>query len=85
MLQDIDCKETDLRGQICPSTLLTALRVVNAAKAGLKAGLVKLVFLSDNRSSTTHIAETVGAMGYKVDIDKEQGFYHICIYRQPNL
>ena len=74
-------KEIDLRGQICPSTLLIALREVNNTKAELKTGTISLLFLTDNRSSTTHISETVTNMGYLVTVDKEQGHYRIAVTR----
>jgi len=75
-------REIDLRGQICPSTLLTALREINGAKPELKAGSLCLVLLSDNRSSTTHIADAVGVMGYRIAVEKEQHHYRITICRK---
>ena len=72
-------KVIDLRGQICPSTLLIALREVNQSKSELKAGSLALVYLSDNRSSTTHITDAVGSMGYTVTVEKDQGYYRIRI------
>jgi TusA-related sulfurtransferase len=75
------CREIDLRGQICPSTLLTALRETNNSKAGLRAGELRLSILTDNRNSTTHINESVSAMGYHVKIEKEQEYYRITIDR----
>lgn len=75
------CREIDLRGQICPSTLLTALREINTSKAELRAGELRLIILTDNRNSTTHISESVSAMGYCVEVQKEQEFYRISIDR----
>ncbi|MCE1226392.1 MAG: sulfurtransferase TusA family protein [Geobacteraceae bacterium] len=77
------CREIDLRGQICPSTLLTALREINANKAELRGGEIRLSILTDNRSSTTHISESVSAMGYRVEVQKEQEHYRISIDRTP--
>ncbi len=74
-------KEVDLRGQICPSTLLTALREVNLLREDIKSGKTSLVFFTDNRSSTTHIFETVSNMGYLVQVDKNQDYYKICVSR----
>ena len=79
MSPESSCKELDLCGQICPSTLLTTLREVNNAKSELKSGAASLVVLTDNRSSTTHICEAVGAMGYHVQTSKEATFYRITI------
>lgn len=75
------CKEIDLRGQICPSTLLTALRETNNSKGELRAGELTLVILTDNRSSTTHISEAISAMGYRVGVEKVQDYYRITIDR----
>lgn len=76
------CKQVDLRGQICPSTLLTALREVNSHKDLLRSGEGCLVFLSDNRSSVTHISDAVVNMGYRVQVNKEEGHYRVAICRQ---
>jgi TusA-related sulfurtransferase len=81
MPQELTWKEIDLRGQICPSTLLTALREVNSARADLHAGVLSLCFLTDNRSSTTHISETVTNMGYQVLVEKSDGHYRISVSR----
>ena len=77
------CREIDLRGQICPSTLLTALRETNTNKTELRAGELRLIILTDNRNSTTHISESVSAMGYRVEVQKEQEYYRISIDRIP--
>lgn len=81
MQEDKTTNRIDLRGQICPSTLLTALREVNAHRQKLKDGSIILVFLTDNRSSTTHISETVGNMGYRVSVEKIDGDYLISVFR----
>ena len=75
------CNEIDLRGQICPSTLLTALREVNSRKAELQSGSLRISFLTDNRSSTTHIVETVTNMGYQVQVEKHDSHYCISVSR----
>ena len=75
------CREIDLRGQICPSTLLTALREANNNKAELRAGELRLIILTDNRHSTTHISESISAMGYRVEVQKELEYYRITIDR----
>ena len=38
--------EFDIRGQICPSTLLTALKEINRHRTSLKNGNCMLVFLT---------------------------------------
>lgn len=75
----VPCKQVDLRGQICPSTLLIALREVNSYKEQLRSGVGCLVFLSDNRSSVTHISDSVVNMGYRVEVNKEEGHYRVSI------
>ena len=83
-MEEVDeFKQIDLRGQICPSTLLMALREVNSSKERLKEGTLRMEFLTDNRSSTTHIAETVGNMGYNVQVEKLEGDYRILVSRFP--
>lgn len=81
MVQEVACRQVDLRGRICPSALLSALQEVNTARDDLKAGLLNLLILSDNRSSTTHISEAVGTMGYQVNIKKDHEHYCIAISR----
>ena len=71
--------EFDIRGQICPSTLLVALREVNKNIYQLKEGNVKLLFKSDNRNCTYTIPEAVGNMGLKVYVQKLDGYYNIMI------
>lgn len=78
----LPCKEVDLRGQICPSTLLIALREVNALKEQLKTGSQRLILLSDSRNSVSHISDAVTSMGYRVEVIKEEGHYRISICRQ---
>lgn len=69
----------DLRGQMCPSSLLAALREINSHKADLKAGSLALTLLTDNRDSTITIPEAVARMGYEAYVTKEDGYYRIDI------
>ncbi len=69
----------DLRGQLCPSSLLTALREINVHKADLKAGSLSLTLLTNNRDSTITIPEAVARMGYEAYVTKEDGHYRIDI------
>jgi len=73
--------EYDLRGQICPSTLLTALREVNRHKEGLRSGGVQLVFVTDNRTATSTIPDAVRNMGYGVKVSHDDGTYRIGVGR----
>lgn len=69
----------DLRGQMCPSSLLAALRAINTHKTDLKAGRLSLTLLTDNRDSTLTIPEAVARMGYEAYVTKEDGYYRIDI------
>ncbi|WP_298270170.1 sulfurtransferase TusA family protein [Geobacter sp.] len=73
--------EYDIRGQVCPSTLLTALREINRRKGELRRGECRLVFLTDNRDSTITIPETVRSMGYLARVVKEAGHYVVTVGR----
>lgn len=81
-MSSTQCKTIDLRGQICPSTLLTALREVNNQKVELKSSSCSLLFLSDNRNSVTHISDAVGSMGYQVTVAKEEDYYRVVVCGQ---
>ena len=74
--------EQDVRGQICPSCLLIALRHVNEEKDRIKSGQADFHILSDNRLATTTIPNAVCNMGYSVEVKKEQGYYRIVISQQ---
>jgi len=67
----------DIRGQICPSTLLTALREINYHQEALHDGVVRLHFLTDNRDCVTTIPESARNMGYAAEVSREQGCYLI--------
>ncbi len=69
--------EFDIRGQICPSSLLIALKEVNARVEQLRAGSVKLCFITDNRDATVTIPESALNMGYSVTVEREGGYYRI--------
>jgi len=67
----------DMRGQICPSTLISALREINARKDEIRSGATVLVFMTDNRDSTVTIPETAENMGYATRVIKEDDCYRI--------
>jgi TusA-related sulfurtransferase len=75
--------EIDIRGQICPSCLLTTLREVNQRQAELKAGEVSLRVKTDSRDATSTIPAAVGNMGYPVTVEKREGYYLILIDGRP--
>ena len=67
----------DICGQICPSTLLTALQVINEYSEQLAEGEVKIAFKTDNRDAISTIPESAANMGYPVTVTKGDGYYLI--------
>lgn len=65
----------DICGQICPSTLLTALEVINKYSQQLEDNAIKLVFITDNRDAVSTIPESVLNMGYTATVTKNEGHY----------
>lgn len=72
----------DVRGQVCPSTLLVAMAKLNEHRQALMAGTVSLLIISDNRHATATIPETARNMGYEALVRQEEGYYTIRIQRQ---
>jgi TusA-related sulfurtransferase len=75
MVLPLNIIQYDICGQICPSTLLTALEVINKYSAQLEDSAVKLVFKTDNRDAVSTIPESVSTMGYTVTVTKQEGHY----------
>ena len=73
--------EFDIRGQICPSSLLTTLRELNLLKQEIKAGRAIITVKTDNRDATVTIPETATNMGYQVSAVKEGDYYIITIQK----
>lgn len=71
--------EEDVRGQICPSCLLVALRHLNENKDRIKNEGSEFHILTDNRHSTTTIPNAVSNMGYEIAVKKEEDYYRIMI------
>lgn len=71
--------EFDISGQICPSTLLIALREINRNIDEINTAKLRLIFKTDNRDCTNTIPEAAGNMGLKVDVRKEQSCYVITV------
>ena len=69
--------EYDIRGQICPSSLLTALREINTHQVALLDRVVLLRFLTDNRDCVTTIPDAARNMGYAAEVKRERGCYVI--------
>jgi TusA-related sulfurtransferase len=75
----VETIEFDIRGQICPSSLLVALKEVNSRADGLRQGSLRLCFFTDNRDATVTIPESASNMGYGVSVEKKDGYYCIVI------
>ncbi|HEY6007368.1 MAG TPA: sulfurtransferase TusA family protein [Geobacteraceae bacterium] len=71
--------EFDIRGQICPSSLLIALKELNAHKERLRRGEVALAFKTDNRDATITIPDAADNMGYGVRVTKSADYYTIVV------
>lgn len=68
----------DIRGQICPSSLLYTLREVNTHRRELKNGMLKIIIKTDNRNAITTIPDAVATMGYGSTVEKmAEGYYRI--------
>lgn len=76
---DAKTVEYNLCGQICPSTLLVALREINKNMSQLNSGEVKLLFITNNRDSVNTIPEAAGSMGLKVNVQKHESHYEIIV------
>jgi TusA-related sulfurtransferase len=75
----IEQLEFDIRGQVCPSSLLTTLREINRNHKALKAGTLLLIVKTDARDATSTIPQMVKNMGYAVSVIKEGGYYCIMV------
>ena len=72
-------KVFDLRGRICPSTLLVAMKEMNDHRQQLQQGAVRLRLLLENRDATVTIPEMARNMGYQVEISKQGQHYELVI------
>jgi TusA-related sulfurtransferase len=72
-----NCIVHDIRGQICPSTLLFTLREVNKEQQALKEEHLTLIIKTDNRNAIATISEAIASMGYAATVAKKDGYYQI--------
>jgi TusA-related sulfurtransferase len=73
-----------IRGQICPSTLLIALREINRNSDRLSKGEISLAFITDNRDATQTLPETAANLGYEAEVTQQGGGYAIRIYHRQS-
>jgi TusA-related sulfurtransferase len=69
----------DLRGRICPSTLLVAMKEMNDHRQQILQGSLRLRLLVENRDATVTIPEMARNMGYQVQVSKEGRHYELLI------
>lgn len=74
--------EYDIRGQMCPSTLLTTLKEINRLREQLSSGSISIEVKTDNRDATSTIPTTVKNMGYEATVTKKEGYYQIIINKR---
>ncbi|OHB32051.1 MAG: tRNA methyltransferase [Desulfuromonadaceae bacterium GWC2_58_13] len=77
--KQVEQLEFDIRGQVCPSTLLTTLKEINRHSKALKAGELHLTVKTDARDATATIPQMVKNMGYAVSVVKQDGYYCIMV------
>jgi len=72
-------EELDLRGQVCPASLLLSLKKMNSMREDLSSGSVALRVLTENRESVPTISAAAGSMGYDVTVDREEAHYVLLV------
>ena len=71
--------ELDIRGQICPSCLLLALKELNRLGADIRSGKLVMLVITDDRQATATIPETVARMGFRTEVVRANPGYRIRI------
>jgi TusA-related sulfurtransferase len=75
--------ELDLRGLICPATLLQSLREINRLRPELVAGAARLEILTNNRDSTATVSGAANSMGYKVEVRRRDTYDLVSVEEDP--
>lgn len=81
-MESIKTVEFDITGQICPSTMLIALREINRNISALNSGDMTLLFRTDNRDCTNTIPEAAGNMGLRATVEKSGSGYTITVSKE---
>ncbi len=71
----------DVRGFVCPSSLLVALRELNKYRKSLRSDTFKMELMVDNHESTNRICDAVRSMGYDFQITDADNSYCIAVSR----
>lgn len=70
----------DIRGQVCPSSLLITLRALNQNADALRHGRLILRILTDSRDAIVTIPNTALNMGFQAKLEKlPQGYYEVVV------
>jgi TusA-related sulfurtransferase len=69
----------DIRGTVCPASLLLTLRKLNELKDPIHGCAARLEVSTDSRDSVATITEAAVNMGYLVSVDKGEGRYVLTI------
>lgn len=72
----------DIRGQICPSCLLIALKEVTNNADKINSKEFSILILSDDRHATATIPDAVHAMGFSTAVNKKDAGYEILIHKE---
>jgi TusA-related sulfurtransferase len=73
----------DIRGQVCPSSLLITLRSVNEHRVAINDDEVVLKVMTDSRDAIVTIPNAVHNMGFIANFEKMQdGHYELSIAKQ---
>jgi TusA-related sulfurtransferase len=73
--------ELDLRGHVCPASLLISLKQLNAMRESLSNGETSLRVLTDNRESVPTISNAARSMGYAVTVEHADAHYVLLVER----
>lgn len=75
----------DIRGQVCPSSLLLVLRSLNQNAGAVRDGSLSLRILIDNRDATVTIPNAVVNMGFQAYLQKvPEGYYEVVISHEQD-
>lgn len=71
--------QVDMRGQVCPSTLLVAMDSLNRYASDLQSGALRLLIITDNREALHTIPVTAENMGYAAQITNTASHFELLI------
>jgi TusA-related sulfurtransferase len=75
----------DIRGQVCPSSLLTTLKVLNQNAESLRRGSIRVRVLTDSRDAVVTIPNAALNMGFKAQVEKlPEGHYEVVISHEAD-